>query len=386
MANITTLTTNDGHFFGARGQQSAGDGYGLGKISSNLVSDFGGNRVNCGSYSNGTLVVNKNGDTVTITLNGTSQTYNNTPSTFSVNYNLFLFCMNDGGTASGTKITSKIHNLKIYELDSLLYSFVPVPAGFVAGSVYCPTAGMFDIVEQKFYPNKGTGTFTYGRDTALSYNNLGFTATCVGGYNVFIDGEHYGTYASASQCNIIWSQSGVNGGDDITIPSALKAHKIWIEPAAEGNNITAFHCDRVSASGNESQGLLWTHFNLTNVIRISNLFGAENIYKNTLLKALTAKNNLITYDTSSTYAGLYQAFPYCSSLEYLPVLKANSQNFCNVYLAFYQASPKKVVIKNNSGQEGFAMLNQTQIEELNIENGLRLYSNLLQFNDAHGAT
>lgn len=40
------------------------------------------------------------------------------------------------------------------------------------------------------------------------YDNLGFMATCVGGYNVFIDGIQYGsTYASGAQCDITWSNT-----------------------------------------------------------------------------------------------------------------------------------------------------------------------------------
>lgn len=145
-----------------------------------------------------------------------------------------------------------------------------------------------------------------------AYDNLGFTATCAGGYNVFIDGTQFGTtYASGATCTITWSTSGITTGDDITTPSVLKAHKIWVEPATTGNNITAFRCARVSASGNEAQGLLWAHFNIANNINLSKGF-AYTEYYNSLLMSITAKNNLII-PTGLDYC-LYKAL----SLEYLP--------------------------------------------------------------------
>ena len=284
----------------------------------------------------------------------------------------------------------KVYRCRFWDdTGTLVGDFVPVPAGFVAGSVYCPTNGMFDIVEQKFYSNQGTGNFTYGRDgSALNYDNLGFTATCVGGYKVYIDGEHYGTYTSASQCNIIWSQSEANGGDDITTPSTLKAHKIWIEPATSGNNITVFQCKRVAASGREEQGILWAHFNLTNAIKIIYAFGNETQAKNALLEAVTAKNNLITYNVSSgVQSGFYSSFCDSTSLKYLPILKAENQTYpSGVYNALRGVPVKKVVIKNNNGGETFAILNQTNVEEFVIENGLTLGSSTSSQGDAHRAT
>ena len=149
-----------------------------------------------------------------------------------------------------------------------------------------------------------------------SYDNLGFTATCVGGYKVYIDGNVYGSYASGSTCNITWSSLALQTGDSITTPTALTAHKIWIEPATEGNNITAFHCDRVAASGTEQQGVLWGHFNLSNNIDINYLFSRNNYYRNFILVSCTAKNNFI--NNYSTGPNCISSFALCYILEYLP--------------------------------------------------------------------
>jgi hypothetical protein len=46
----------------------------------------------------------------------------------------------------------------------LVRHFVPVPCGLKIGDFVVPENGMWDIVEQKFYGNDGTGEFIYGVD------------------------------------------------------------------------------------------------------------------------------------------------------------------------------------------------------------------------------
>ena len=57
-----------------------------------------------------------------------------------------------------------IYSTKIYEDDVLVRHFVPVPCGLKIGDFVVPSNGMWDIVEQKFYGNMGTGDFIYGID------------------------------------------------------------------------------------------------------------------------------------------------------------------------------------------------------------------------------
>ena len=57
-----------------------------------------------------------------------------------------------------------IYSTKIYEDDMLVRHFVPVPYGLQIGDFVVPSNGMWDIVEQKFYGNMGTGDFIYGVD------------------------------------------------------------------------------------------------------------------------------------------------------------------------------------------------------------------------------
>ena len=268
----------------------------------------------------------------------------------------------------------KIFSCKIIDdtTNTLARHLVPVPQGLVIGDFTCPSNGMFDIVNQQFYANQGTGDFTYGKDSVTEYDNLGFTATCEDGYNVYIDGTQYGTtYASGATCSITWSTSGITTGDDITTPSALKAHKIWIEPATEGNNITAFSCARVAASGEEQQGILWAHLNLSNEIslggdsvdftEVRGAFGRLQTYSNKLMKALTAKNNTIKISKLSSI------FYNTSSLEYSAILDC-SNNTISFYGALWSSGIPKLKIKNakptslqyfafNSGIEKLSFIN-----------------------------
>lgn len=216
---------------------------------------------------------------------------------------------------------------------------------------------------------------------------IGFTATATGGYIVNIDGEFYGSYNSNAQFSMAdWSSYTDTEGYPIDYPTgATKAHIIDILPQTSGGDITAFQCKRVAASGREEQGVLWAHLNLTNAISIYNIFGSESSYRNTLLEAITAKNNLITYIVSSTgnTSGLYGSFANCSSLEYLPILKAENQTYpSGTYISFRNVSVKKVIIKNNNGQETFGMLNNTNIEEFIVENGFMLGSGMASGNGA----
>ena len=178
-------------------------------------------------------------------------------------------------------------------------------------------------------------------NSSIQYDNLGFTATCTGGYKVYIDETLYNTYASGAQCNITWSESGITTGDSITTPSALTAHKIWIEPATEGNNITAFHCARIAESGDEQQGILWAHFNLTNSINLYQGFGRYNYYKQPLMQACTAKNNTLKL------SGIDSLFLRATSLTYVPVLDCQNISM-TAYGVFYQTSAIKEVRFENT--------------------------------------
>lgn len=179
---------------------------------------------------------------------------------------------------------------------------------------------------------------------------VGFIATVTGGYSVNIDGEHYDNYDTSAQFSMAdWSSYTDTEGYNIDYPTgATKAHIIDIYPQTEGNNITAFHCERVAASGDEEQGVLWAHFNITNAININQCFSyvSPAKYRNKILKAVTAKNDVISLTSGYGFSG---AFYYCESLEYLPTLDGNNYNL-STYVVFGNCSSiKNIKMKNFNG-------------------------------------
>lgn len=79
---------------------------------------------------------------------------------------IYLFTINWNGTARNGSIAFKgnLYSCLITKNANIVRHFVPVPTGLQIGDFTVPSNGMFDIVNQQFYPNQGTGTFTYGKD------------------------------------------------------------------------------------------------------------------------------------------------------------------------------------------------------------------------------
>lgn len=74
--------------------------------------------------------------------------------TFSSPVNLFLFNANDGGTL-GAGSSIRLYSCKIYDNDILIRNFVPCKNEL-------DVIGLYDLVNETFYENKGTGSFTTG--------------------------------------------------------------------------------------------------------------------------------------------------------------------------------------------------------------------------------
>ena len=172
---------------------------------------------------------------------------------------------------------------------------------------------------------------------------IGFIATAIDGYSVKIDGIIYGYYANNAQFSIAnWADYTATEGYTIDCPvGATKAHIIDICPLAENENITAFNCARVAASGTEAQGVLWIHFNITNRIQPAFLIGRSGQFTNTLAKAITAKNNVL--NVSSNMNSL--AFG-ATSLEYICTIDGNNETIQCASSFAGTSLLSKVVIKN----------------------------------------
>ncbi len=180
---------------------------------------------------------------------------------------------------------------------------------------------------------------------------IGFILKATGGYCVKIDGVAYDNYESNALFSMAdWSEYTATAGYDIDYPTgANKAHIIDIFAQSESEEITSFHCARVAASGQEVQGLLWEHFNLTNAIEITALNATGSLgsssYYNPALVACTAKNNILNFTYSDN--DVKCVFLKCENLEYIPVLNCTTNAWTDASFMFANCQKlEKIVIKN----------------------------------------
>jgi len=97
---------------------------------------------------------------------------------FNSTYNLTMFSMNTAGKQDNYATNGKIYACKIWEADIIVRDFVPCYRKSDS------ELGMYDLIEDKFYTNKGTGKF---RDEFYNlYEDMTFTE----GYNLLADGTN----------------------------------------------------------------------------------------------------------------------------------------------------------------------------------------------------
>ncbi len=96
--------------------------------------------------NNGTLTCNVNG----------SQTSSSYSGSIQCGYNIFVFCKNNYGTPIENGYGYALYSFKLYDNNVLVRDFVPCYRK--SDNVI----GLFDLVQQKFYSNAGSGTFLKG--------------------------------------------------------------------------------------------------------------------------------------------------------------------------------------------------------------------------------
>ncbi len=153
---ITAFGSGTTFIFGAQGTDSVR--YTLGMTSAGAFrSDFGSAMTSGSAASlNTRYAADKNGNVCTVG----GQTLTSAAATFTGTTNIYLF----GRSYSSISYSQiKMYRCKMYKGGTLIRDFVP--ARNSAG-----TLGLYDLVNDVFYTNAGTGTFTAGADI------VGFTA------------------------------------------------------------------------------------------------------------------------------------------------------------------------------------------------------------------
>lgn len=152
-ANVTDVSGWSA-FFGARDStsQSASRAYlAAASSSTQYRSDYFGSALSINVNTTVKMTtVDKNKNVCTFN----DDTITNTSSVASASANMFLLALNNAGFANYF-LKAKLYSCDIYDNDVLIRSFVPCknPSGVV---------GMYDMVNNVFYQNAGTGTFTAG--------------------------------------------------------------------------------------------------------------------------------------------------------------------------------------------------------------------------------
>lgn len=133
-------------------QNTAFDLFANGQNSSKYFQDDYGSNVNAPMASTlGIYEIDKNKNVTNI--NGNIYTFPS--STFQSNYNIYILGINTAGSTNNQLGSLKIYSCQIYDNDILIRDFVPCKT--VEGTV-----GLYDVVNQAFYTNAGTGSFIAG--------------------------------------------------------------------------------------------------------------------------------------------------------------------------------------------------------------------------------
>ena len=149
---MDAMSTSSGTFafFGTRDTETA-NAYILWQLSDTSIrSDYGAGQVQQ-TVDSAVIrtTIDKNRDTCVFA----SLVVENEASQFTCTNNLLLLTTSTGGAVDTRKMSARLYSCKIYDDDLLIRNFVPVKNE-------SDQVGLYDLVEEKFYANAGTGAFT----------------------------------------------------------------------------------------------------------------------------------------------------------------------------------------------------------------------------------
>ena len=303
VVDVSDIPSGNGMIFGCRNASSAtaAQQFNIYRNSDGMRSDYFGTNATL-SISNTTsrTVIDKNKNVVTMY----GKTVTNTAvSSGTVGYNLFLFAVNNVGSAN-SYASCKLRSCQIYDNGTLVRDYVPCMNA--SGAV-----GLYDIVNSKFYGNAGSGTFAagathssfakkikkayigiggvarpcwsggelayYGTITALSNAKTTLAGASVGDYAVFAGGYNNGSvYGTVDAYNKSLVKS---------TPTALSEKKTQLAAVSTGNH--ALFGGGMNASTNGK---------------------VVNAYNASLSRSIIATLDTARYDLAATTVGGYALF------------------------------------------------------------------------------
>lgn len=158
--DISDLPTGNGTIFGVRNENSATASEQFNayrKGTTGIRSDyFGTNKSATVSDTTIRTIIDKNANIMT----GYGLTITNTAvSSGECSHSLYLFAMNNNGTVNSLA-NYKLYACQIYDNGVIVRDYIPVQI-INSGEI-----GLWDKIENKFYPNAGTGEFLTGNIVA----------------------------------------------------------------------------------------------------------------------------------------------------------------------------------------------------------------------------
>ena len=164
-------------------------------------------------------------DKTTCTVNGKSVSF--TAATFQCPVTMHLFAVNTNGTISGM-IAAKLFACKIYDNGTLVRDFVPAMDS--SGAV-----GLYDLVNNTFYANAGTGSFTAGPLVTGPVDGVGVCIINAASFAI-----------NAGKCILNGAVKEITEGMTLTAGTAKKiALKSGIDVAALAISYTGAYTDQL---------------------------------------------------------------------------------------------------------------------------------------------
>ena len=122
----------------------------------NLRSDYGSRNISQDvTSSTERIIIDKNKNVTTYG----AYTITNQKDSFSCNFPILILCQITGGDVDDRKMSALLYSCKIYDNGTLVRDYIPCKSQ--NGEV-----GLYDLENNQFYGNAGTGTFIAGPEVA----------------------------------------------------------------------------------------------------------------------------------------------------------------------------------------------------------------------------
>ena len=245
-----------GYLYGSRTSSSSNDAHAF-ILQYNVFPQFDGQQSSVSSNYNKTEIkyILKNSQDGAYINDDLIKSY--TESSFSSDYSMFLFALNQSNSVESRTLKGRIYYCKIFEDGILVRRFVPCYRKS-NGEI-----GMYDLVNNVFYTNKGSGTFTKGSDVVTNWfdyedfydNYVTVTQSNVGRYAIKL--EPNTSYIVSTNLQFIpYGQSNpsskvfvVSGSNPIWTPSTKNNGVVPDNPRTITTDSEGYMCIGIYDSG-----------------------------------------------------------------------------------------------------------------------------------------